>query len=259
VFESFDNVEWDNACDSCQTPRAIRLSYFSAKDPLREPSARIAQSLDFVGTLRYGRLFRCRYCGRPWYEPEQGLCTSVERSWLPLLGRWNAQPLVPTHAQVLSMRAIGAVQWTAFGDAVLRVPCRVRASNSSHDPALALLQNQPLLMWRSPAPKVLCVDEVDTLALSEFALPHELRKRGAAAPEKAMGYAPHSAYWGHQRVDLNGLVEFWGADGQMGMDLSTRAARGEWQPRALNPRTVADHPLTYVIGDLTDHVRKQLR
>jgi hypothetical protein len=53
---------------------------------------------------------------------------------------------------------------------------------------------------------------------------------------------------------LNGLVEFWGVDGQMGMDLSIRSSSGDWRPRALNPRTLADHPLAYVIGDLTDQL-----
>jgi hypothetical protein len=113
-------------------------------------------------------------------------------------------------------------------------------------------------MWKNPAPQVFCVDEVGALAASEFALPHKLRQRGAAAPEKAMGYAPHSAYWGDIQVSLNGLVEFWGADGQMGMDLSTRPERGDWRPRALEPRPLPDDPLTYVIGDLTDYARKQL-
>jgi hypothetical protein len=42
------------------------------------------------------------------------------------------------------------------------------------------------------------------------------------------------------------------------MDFSMRAV-GDWQPRALNPRTLADHPLAYVIGDLTDDARNELR
>jgi hypothetical protein len=115
-----------------------------------------------------------------------------------------------------------------------------------------------MLMWRNPAPAVFYVDEVEALVASEFALPHELRQRGATAPEIAMGYAPHSAYWGDIQVELNALVEFWGADGQMGVDLSTRPQRGHWHPRALNPRPLPNDALTYVIGDLTDYTRQRL-
>jgi hypothetical protein len=59
-------------------------------------------------------------------------------------------------------------------------------------------------------------------------------------------------------VELNALVEFWGADGQMGVDLSTRPQRGHWHPRALNPRPLPNDALTYVIGDLTDYTRQRL-
>jgi hypothetical protein len=169
------------------------------------------------------------------------------------LKRWNAQPLAATSAQALSMRAIGAVRWRSK-DAEVRVPCRVHCGQSWYDPSIVILQNRPLLMWRNPAPDVFGIDEVEEIAPTEFALPHELRKHGVDAPEKAMGYAPHSAYWGKMRVTLNGLVEFWGADGQMGMDLSLRSPSGDWRPRAQHPRRLDDHPLTYVIGDLTDHV-----
>jgi hypothetical protein len=178
---------------------------------------------------------------------------SVERSWVTILKRWNAQPLAATSTQALSMRAIRAVRWSSK-DAELRLPCRVRRGQSWYDPALVILQNRPLLMWRNPAPDVFGIDDVDDIAPTEFALPQELRKHGVDAPEMAMGYAPHSAYWGKARVALNGLVEFWGVDGQMGMDLSLRSASGDWRPRAQNPRRLDDHPLTYVIGDLTDHV-----
>jgi hypothetical protein len=115
------------------------------------------------------------------------------------------------------------------------------------------------LKWRNPAPAVFCLDEVDAIDSSEFALPLELRVRGAAAPEKAMGYAPHSVFWGREHVELNGLVEVWGAAGKMGIDFSMRDVRGDWQPRALHPRALADHPLAYVIGDLTDDARNELR
>ena len=253
MFESFENVDWDRACDACQAPRGINRSHFAAQDPLKEPNARAAQSLERVGALRSGHLWRCRVCGRPWYDPENGLCTSVERSWVPILKRWDAHPLAATSAQALSLRVIRAVRWSSKA-AQLRIPCRVRRGQSWYAPALVILQNEPLLMWRSPAPDVFGLDEVDDIAQTEFALPHELRKRGVDAPEKAMGYAPHSAYWGKTLVPLNGLVEFWGVDGQMGMDLSLRSASGDWRPRARNPRGLDEHPLTYVMGDLTDDV-----
>jgi hypothetical protein len=165
---------------------------------------------------------------------------------------------VATDAQMQAMRAIGAVQWAVKG-AELRIPCRARRGQSWYDPALVMLQNRPLLLWRNPAPDVFAIDAVDEIALSEFALSHELRKRGVNTPERAMGYAPHSAYWGTTQVPLNGLEEFWGVDGQMGMDLSLRSTGGNWRPRAQHSRTLADHPLTYVIGDLTDGVARQLR
>jgi hypothetical protein len=161
------------------------------------------------------------------------------------------------------MRTIGAVHWSSFGEFELRVPCRVCVAATWHDPVLAVLQNRPLLMWKNPAPEVFCIDEVEELAPSEFALPHDLRQRGAIAPEKAMGYAPHSAYWGEMEVSLNGLVEFWGADGQMGMDLSTRFKRfrlfnrADWRPRALDSRPLPDS-LTYIVGDLAADAQKKL-
>ena len=258
MFDSFETVDWDTACEFCLAPRAIRLAYFRGRDPSQEAGARVARSLEAVGALRFGQLFRCRSCGRPWYDAANGLCTSVERSWLPVLTRWNDRPLAPTEAHVLSMRTIGAVHWSWCGETEVRIPCTVCVAGFWYDPALAILQNRPLLMWKNPAPEVFYVDEVEVLASSEFALPHKLRQRGATAPEKAMGYAPHSAYWGDIQVSLNGLVEFWGADGQMGMDLSTRPERGDWRPRALDARPFSNDLLTYVMGDLTDYARKQL-
>jgi hypothetical protein len=258
VFESFASVDWDAACTACQAPRAINRSYFATRDPLKEPGARSARSLERVGALRYGQLWRCRVCGRPWYDPDNGLCTSVERNWIPILERWNAQPHLATNAQVMSLRAIGAVRW-ASNNSELRVPCRVRRGQSWYDPALAVLQNSPLLRWRNPAPEVFGIHEMEEIAPTEFALPHELRKRGIDAPEKAMGYAPHSAYWGKTQVHLNGLVEFWGVDGRMGMDLTYRSASGNWRPRAQDPRGLDDYPLTYVMADSTYDVARQLR
>jgi hypothetical protein len=57
------------------------------------------------------------------------------------------------------------------------------------------------------------------IAPSEFALPYEPREQGNDPPEHAMGFRPHSAYWAKPRVNLNGLVEFWGISGMMRMDL----------------------------------------
>jgi hypothetical protein len=250
LFASFEKVEWDRACDTCLAPRAINLAYFAARDPLTEPNARAAQSLEHVAALRYGHLWRCRVCGRPWYDAEGGLCSSVERSWVPVLERWSAKPLEATTKHVELMRAIGAVEWNSKA-VELRIPCRVRRGQTWYDPTLTIFQNRPLLMWKNPAPEVFGIHEVEDITPTEFALPYELRKRGANALEKAMGYAPHSAYWGDTQVPLNGLVEFWGIGGQMGMDLSMRSPKGDWQPRAQNPRALANHPLTYVIGDVT--------
>jgi hypothetical protein len=253
LFDRFAEVDWTRSCDECRAPRAIRLEYFLRRDPSQEPNARSARALEFVAPLRFGCLFRCRVCGRPWYDAVGGLCTSVQRSWVPLVSRWNSRSLPLTAQQLVAAGAIGAVRWPV-AQAEVRVPCRARAHGQWHDPALLVLQNRPLLLWQEPAPALLFIDEVVAIEGSEFALAHELRQQGIDTPERAMGWAPHRAYWGDEPVELNGLVELWGERGRMGIDLTRKPTGEPWKPRAKEARDLSEHPLIYVIADMIGDV-----
>jgi hypothetical protein len=172
--------------------------------------------------------------------------------------QWNEHELIAGNGLLIAFERIGAVHWPG-ADSELRIPCRVQVHGDWHDPALVQLQNRPLLLWAEPAPPVFLIDEVDDLTPSEFALSHELRMQGINTPEKAMGYAPHAAYWGTEPVRLNGLVEVWGESGRMGMDLTSVPAREPWSARAQNPRELSAQRLVYVVGDVTEEVRRRLR
>ena len=248
LFDAFSSVDWATPCRQCLAPRSIRREYFRTRDPTEEPSAGVARVLEFAGALRFGRLFRCTVCGRPWYEDASGMCTSVQAGWVDSLRRWNARPLPATAAQRRVLASIGAVHWPV-ADAPRRIPCRVHAHGQWHDPAICILQDRPLLLWQDPPPPLLFIDDVDTFEATEFALGSELRQQGVDAGERAMGWAPHVAYWGTSPVELNALVELWGEGGRMGMDLTARPATTPWEPRAARPRDLSEHPATYVVAD----------
>src|SRR5260370_39582220 len=92
LFASFEKVEWDRACDTCLAPRAINLAYFAARDPLMEPNARVAQSLEHVAALRYGHLWRRLRSGRPRVVAEGGDGPSVPRWWAHEIAGWGSKP-----------------------------------------------------------------------------------------------------------------------------------------------------------------------
>jgi hypothetical protein len=251
--EAFSDVDWATPCDQCLAPRSIRRDYFRNRDPRDEPSARTARVLEFAGAMRFGRLFRCGVCGRPWYEDFSSMCTSVQKSWIGSLQRWNARPLLPTAEQRAALASIGAVHWPV-ADAQRRVPCRVHARGRWHDPALCLLQDAPLLLWEEPPPPLAFIDEVERIEPTEFGLRRELRQQGVDAGERAMGWAPHVAYWGTERVELNALVELWGENQRMGVDLTAKPRRGAWDSGAIDPRELSECRLTYVIADAVSGV-----
>jgi hypothetical protein len=251
------DVAWDESCDYClgdnKGNRITGLSLaYHLQHPSSEPAALIARSLEQVDGLRQGTLFRCRHCGRPWIDQEDGLCAPVSKRDLPVVIRWNDHPLPPD----AYLRALAEIGVTAWGSMALHVPCRASVGSTWLDPCSVQLQNTPPLV--AGKHDVISIDEVTRIEATEFALPLELREYGRHVPEAAMAYAPWSAYWGQAEVGFSGFQDLWGHSGMMGSDLTLVPQEPDWTPTARRPRALAIQPLTVVIGDLNAAARTAL-
>jgi len=87
LFDSFETVDWDTACEFCLAPRAIRLAYFRGRNPSQEAGARVARSLEAVRALRFGQLFSS-WSHRPASKP-------ISRRWPSRSRRVRVSPRAP--------------------------------------------------------------------------------------------------------------------------------------------------------------------
>lgn len=251
------DVAWDKQCRYCQGHRinGFSLSYYLNQEPSTEPAAILARMLEPIGDLRYGRLHRCRYCHKPWFENGIGFCTAVLKPDVSVVVRWNDRAL-PPDAHLRDLALIGAAQGHYFEEAAT-VPCRALVGSDWRDPCCVLLQNAPPLVAGKRA--VVFIDDVEGIEPTEFALPLQLREFSERVPERAMGYAPFNVYWGDQQIGLSGPQDLWGVSGKMGLDLRLEPQGSDWVPSARRPRPLALHPPTIVIADLNDSARAALK
>lgn len=253
------DVAWDKPCEYCLANKqgnrvfGFSLPYYLLQDPATEPAAAVARSLEQAGDLRHGRLFRCRYCGRPWVDNGHGYCSGLTKRDIPVVIRWNDHTLAPD-AHLPALAEIGATQpWLVEA---LYVPCRASVGSKWFDPCRVQLQNAPPLVAGERT--VIFIDDVTRIEATEFALPLELREYSHHVPERAMGYAPFVVYWGHEEVGLNGIQELWGTGGMMGKDLSLKPRELDWIPTARRPQALAIQRLAVVIADLNGAAKAAL-
>jgi hypothetical protein len=253
-------VSWDRPCAYCQGNKVgdqivgFSLPHYLGQDPATEPAAIIAQSLEQVGALRHGSLYRCRHCGRPWLEVGDGFCAAMSKRDVPVVIRWDDHSLAPD-AHLSALAAIGATRGHSFIEA-LEVPAMVRVGSKWLDPCRVRLQNAPPLTAGHPS--VIFIDEVERIEPTEFALPLELRENSHNVPERNMGFAPFDVYWGQLEIKLNGIQDLWGEAGMMGSDLAPKPQEHDWIPSSRRPRELARLKPPIVIADLDEHSRSAL-
>ncbi len=251
------DVAWDKLCRYCQGHRTtgFSLSYYLHEAPATEPLAFVARSLEPIGDLRYGRLHRCRYCHKPWFENGIGFCTPLSKPDVSVVVRWNDRAL-PPNAHLRELALIGTAERHYFREAVT-VPCRALVGSEWRDPCRLLLQNAPPLLAGKRA--LIFIDDVERIEPTEFALPLQLREFSVRVPERHMGFAPFNVYWGDQQTGLSGPQDLWGVSGKMGVDMRLEPQGSDWVPSARHPRPLALHPVTIVIADLNDSARAALK
>lgn len=251
------DVAWDKHCRYCQGQRTngFSLPYYLQEAPATEPLAFVARSLEPIGDLRYGRLHRCRYCHKPWFENGIGYCTPLSKPDGSVVVRWNHRAL-PPDAHLRELALIGAAQGPYFVEAAT-VPCRALVGSEWRDPCRVLLQNAPPLVAGKRA--LIFIDDVERIEPTEFALPLQLREFSKRVPERSMGFAPFNVYWGDQQTGLSGPQDLWGVSGKMGVDMRLEPQGSDWVPSARHPRPLALHPPTIVIADLNDPARAALK
>jgi hypothetical protein len=136
--------------------------------------------------MKYGDLYQCSKCGRPWflYEHKRWLDRIPDES-LSLVRRWN-QSRLTVDASILNVLAsIGGVA-NDHKD-YIAVPCSAQnASGQQHEKALVLVSKQPPLRWPD-SQKVHWADELVAAAPSPFALPLSVRRASSEKREEARG------------------------------------------------------------------------
>ena len=236
-------------CEACRAGGMISFNWaFAQERGSAEDLDRIAP-LVLWKDLRRGRLFRCNVCHQVWHLDGRGqIMTHVAQERLPLVLKWDEEPILLTEEQQARLEQIGPTPPDLYGNWSDRrvTPCRVTTTTGEVvDPAMVCVQPE--------APIQVDMDfrlgnEVADVTVSEFALPLDVRLASSRAEEMRMGFSPSLIEMPDgKRFVLNGMTSFMAEQGYKAGD--ARVATGNYFGENPPPAFVREPAITYFVFD----------
>lgn len=165
--------------------------------------------------LRYGTLYRCKACGQPWYlHGEPAFMSFVPRERLPLIQRWNEQPILLPPEHLSELQRIGRTPPDQYGNGrqFHETPCAVTTLQGEpiEIAVVSMQRHAPFERWRDYR----LASEIAQIRPSPYALRLSVRVASSQADEVAMGFAPTFVELPDSEVmALNGTQHFFVQEG----------------------------------------------
>jgi hypothetical protein len=145
--------------------------------------------IQFVTPWKHGQLYQCSRCASYWFMHEHK--KSIDRIYeelLPLANYWNESSLTLHPVALNSISSIGGIL-EHYRDCIA-VPCLVKCkSGQQFEKAVVLVSRKPPHQWYEPD-MVHWSDEIESVEVSRYALPLDVRRESAEKEEVSMGFAP---------------------------------------------------------------------
>lgn len=194
-------------CTHCGAGRTLSFNTEYASQPKHQRDLSM-----FVEpmALRYGTLYRCKYCGQSWYlHGSPAFMSAVPANRLPLIKRWNENPILLSAHHRSQLEAIGATPPDLYGNGseFHETPCSVTTLDGERiETAMVSEQlHAPFEEERSCR----LATEIAELVPSPYALPLEVRVDCSKAEEVRMGFSPTLVLLPNGEVlELNGRNSF---------------------------------------------------
>jgi hypothetical protein len=192
--------------------------------------------LQKVESWKFGALYRCSFCGRLWFQSNDGKrIARIQDRLLPLAQHWNVTPLS------VDETLLDAIGGTARPSSqYIGVPCAVKnVSGQLHDKALVMFSKQPPYFWYKPE-MVHWADEIVDVRSSAYALPLDVRQATFEKREVKMGFAPVGIVdpKGHEYT-LSWESNFLDAQGLKGEEVRLSGRQSGWKKTI--PPTPVEH------------------
>lgn len=235
----------------CQVCRAGGLISFSWPDPPNydnDKNWRPMETLRLDRPLRYGALYRCRACARPWHlNRAEDKMSIVPEDGLELVLAWNEAEIMLSHAVLAVLVEIGRTSPDIYGNGreYVETPCGVVTHSGERvDVAIVSIQRDaPVEEWRPCR----LASEIAEVYPSPFALPLEVRLATTRAEEVGMGFAPSLIVMPDgRRFLLNGTTNFISQPGYRAVDARHNASTFD---RNDTPLLAATPPVTWFVAD----------
>lgn len=154
-----------------------------------EKASEYFPELKAVEPLKFGHLYQCDKCKSFWFlhEHKQKI-DRIRPEYMPLVRYWSQNRLSVKESVLEILSNIGGVP--DYNKGYISIPCSVNnIAGEWHDKALVLVSKQPPDSW-TELQKVHWASEINTISLSPFALPIDVRRASEEKREEAMGFAP---------------------------------------------------------------------
>lgn len=237
----------DPTCNACRAGEITSFNWaFANERGIPEDVDRVAPFVPWK-ELRRGRLFQCNVCHQVWHlDSRSQLMTHVTEERLPLVLKWNEEPIALTEDQQAWLEQIGPTPPATYGNWSDRrvTPYRVTtATGEVIDPAMICVQLE--------APVAFGLDfrlgtEVADVTESESALPLEVRLASSRAEEMRMGFSPSLIEMPDgKKFVLNGMTSFMAEQGYAARD--ARVVKGDYFSENPPPAFVQAPAITYFV------------
>jgi len=178
-------------CNFCQA--GITIS-FNWKYALENSKSDLPKNKDLYVNpikLKKGTLFQCKSCGGHWYlDSDEQFMNHVKDEKLETIELWSNSGQKLSSEQVEALRLIGSTPPDLYGNGskFTETPCEVRTKNGeTFECAIVSIQSHaPFEDWRDYK----LASEIESISVSRYALPLEVRLKTTQADEIRMGFAP---------------------------------------------------------------------
>lgn len=196
-------------CEACSAGALTGFDWLGAMMHGSSETRATVKSLEVMMPLRRGILYQCRACNQPWHlDGGSRWMTIVPRERMPLIRAWNEAPIMLSRTVTQKLAGIGCIRAVHVnGGDLMETPCGVLTHSGERiDLAFVAIQKDaPVEEWRTYR----LGSEIADVYPSPYALPLDVREAGAAAQERAMGFAPSLIVMPDgQSFTLNGRTSF---------------------------------------------------
>jgi len=142
-----------------------------------------------IEPIKFGNLYQCTKCGHFWFLPEhKAFLHRIRDEILPLAQAWKEGEFFVGNDILGVLKEIGGVE-NYYKDQIF-VPCSViEKSGIRAEKAIILISKNPPYNW--PKKELIhWADEITSVQISPFALPHNVRKASMEKREESMGFSP---------------------------------------------------------------------